>query len=176
MNAVKNAWAGFAEKHPGASKWIREGGLFVIVSNLITVLKYLMLLFLPLAFAGLPNIDFGFPGIDITLFGETFKWNIIGYDAQHGGLPYFCAYMVAMVLGECINFPIQRSFVFRSKGNIWYQGLWYLIAFVSLPVSSIPSTVSGVAVAALFVPDWLYNIGTTVLNGWRFHGGILLRK
>ena len=38
MNAVKNAWAGFAEKHPGASKWIREGGLFVIVSNLITVL------------------------------------------------------------------------------------------------------------------------------------------
>ena len=51
MNAVKNAWAGFAEKHPGASKWIREGGLFVIVSNLITVLKYLMLLFLPLASA-----------------------------------------------------------------------------------------------------------------------------
>ena len=48
----------FAEKHPSASKWIREGGLFVIVSNLITVLKYVMLLFLPLAFAGLPNIDF----------------------------------------------------------------------------------------------------------------------
>ena len=65
--------------------------MFVIVSNLITVLKYVMLLFLPLAFAGLPNIDFGFPGIDITLFGETFKWNIIGYDAAHGGLPYFCA-------------------------------------------------------------------------------------
>ena len=88
-----------------------------------------MLLFLPLAFAGLPNIDFGFPGIDITLFGETFKWNIIGYDAAHGGLPYFCAYMVAMVIGECINFPIQRTFVFRSKGNIWYQAFWYLIAF-----------------------------------------------
>ena len=98
MNALKNAWAGFAEKHPGASKWIREGGLFVIVSNLITVFKYLMLLFLPLAFAGLPKVDFGFPGIDITLFGETFKWNIIGYDAAHGGLPYFCAYMVAMIV------------------------------------------------------------------------------
>ena len=109
----------------------REGGLFVIVSNLITVLKYVMLLFLPLAFAGLPNIDFGFPGIDITLFGETFKWNIIGYDAAHGGLPYFCAYMIAMLVGECINFPIQRSFVFRSKGKIWYQAFWYLIAFCS---------------------------------------------
>ena len=80
MNKSNNIWNRFAEKHPSASKWIREGGLFVIVSNLITVLKYVMLLFLPLAFAGLPNIDFGFPGIDITLFGETFKWNIIGYD------------------------------------------------------------------------------------------------
>ena len=126
MSSIKNLWQNFADKHPGASKWVREGGLFVIVSNLITVFKYLMLLFLPLAFAGLPNIDFGFPGIDITLFGETFKWNIIGYDAAHGGLPYFCAYMVAMVIGECINFPIQRTFVFRSKGNIWYQAFWYL--------------------------------------------------
>ena len=115
MNKLNNIWNRFAEKHPSASKWIREGGLFVIVSNLITVLKYVMLLFLPLAFAGLPNIDFGFPGIDITLFGETFKWNIIGYDAAHGGLPYFCAYMIAMLVGECINFPIQRSFVFRRK-------------------------------------------------------------
>ena len=36
-------------KQPGASKWIREGGLFVIVSNLITVFKYLLLTFLPAA-------------------------------------------------------------------------------------------------------------------------------
>ena len=144
---------------------MREGGLFVIVSNLITVLKYLLLLFLPLAFAGLPKVDFGFPGIDITLFGETFKWNIIGYDAAHGGLPYFCAYMIAMVVGECINFPIQRNFVFRSKGKVWYQAFWYLIAFciVTCIVNSINCI--WVAVAGMFVPGWLYNIGTTVLNG-----------
>lgn len=113
-----NFWNDFAAKHPAAAKWVREGGLFVIVSNLITVFKYLLLQFLPKAFASLPVVDFGWPGIDITLFGETFKWNILGYDAAHGGLPYFCAYMVAMVLGEVINFPIQRNFVFRSKGNL----------------------------------------------------------
>ena len=128
MSSIKNLWQNFADKHPGASKWVREGGLFVIVSNLITVFKYLMLLFLPLAFAGLPN-------------------------------------MVAMVIGECINFPIQRTFVFRSKGNIWYQAFWYLIAFciVTCIVNSINCI--WVAVAGMFVPDWLYNIGTTVLNG-----------
>ena len=120
-------WNNFAAKHPAAAKWVREGGLFVIVSNLITVFKYLLLQFLPAAFKSLPVVDFGWPGIDITLFGETFKWNILGYDAAHGGLPYFCAYMVAMVIGECINFPIQRNFVFRSKGNLgveWNRNAW----------------------------------------------------
>ena len=90
-----------------------QGGLFVIVSNLITVFKYLMLQFLPAAFAGLGDTAFGWPGIPVTLFGETFEWNILGYDQAHGGLAYFCAYMVAMVIGECINFPIQRSFPVR---------------------------------------------------------------
>ena len=43
-----NFWNNFAAKHPAAAKWVREGGLFVIVSNLITVFKYLLLQFLPI--------------------------------------------------------------------------------------------------------------------------------
>lgn len=153
------------EKHPKAAKWIREGGLFVIFSNVVTVIKYLMLQFLPSVFSGLPMVDFGWPGIPITLFGETFKWNIIGYDVEHGGLPYFCAYLTAMFLGECINFPIQRNVVFRSKGNVAYQIMWYFIAF--LAVTCIVNSINciWVAVAGKYVPDFLYNIGTTVLNG-----------
>ena len=54
-----NFWNNFAAKHPAAAKWVREGGLFVIVSNVITVLKYLMLQFLPAAFAGLGDASFG---------------------------------------------------------------------------------------------------------------------
>ncbi|TGY92654.1 hypothetical protein E5329_19170 [Petralouisia muris] len=160
-----NMWNNFAESHPSAAKWIREGGLFFIVSNLITVLKYILLQFLPNAFSGLPVVDFGWPGIQVTLFGETFKWNIIGYDAAHGGLPYFCAYMIAMFLGECINFPLQRNVVFRSKGNVAKQIGWYFLAFcvITCIVNSINCV--WVAVAGIFVPDFIYNIGTTVLNG-----------
>ena len=62
-------WNDFAAKHPKAAKWIREGGLFVIVSNLITVFKYLILTFLPLAFKSLWSVDFGWPGIQAELFG-----------------------------------------------------------------------------------------------------------
>ena len=89
----------------------------------------------------------------------------VGHDAAHGGLPYFCAYMVAMIIGECINFPIQRSLVFRSKGNLAKQIGWYLLAFclITCIVNSINCI--WVAVAGLLVPDFIYNIGTTVLNG-----------
>lgn len=155
----------FEKKYPTVAKWVREGGLFVIVSNVITILKYGMLQFLPAAFSFLPTKDFGWPGIPVTILGETFQWNILGYDVAHGGLPYFCAYMTAMVIGEMINFPIQRNIVFHSKGNIWYQGVWYTLAFclITCIVNSINCI--WVAIAGIFVPDFIYNIGTTVLNG-----------
>lgn len=165
MSTVSQMWTGYTEKHPKAAQWIREGGLFFIVSNLITLFKYLLLSFLPAAFAFMGSRDFGFPGIDLTLFGISFKWYIIGYGAEQGGIAYFTAYMIAMVIGEVINFFIQRSWVFRSKGNILYQGIWYLLAFcvVTCLVNSINCI--WVAVAGSFVTGWLYNIGTTILNG-----------
>lgn len=158
-------WNSFVEKNPKLAKWIREGGLFVIISNLITVFKYIILQFLPKLFVGLPLIDFGFPGVDLTLFGKTFKWYIIGYGADQGGLPYLCAYMTAMVIGEVINFFLQRNITFRSKGNIFPQALWYLLAFsvVTCVVNSINCI--WIAVASMVVPDFIYNILTTVLNG-----------
>ena len=162
---MKKAWQRFVENHPKAAKWIREGGLFVIVSNLITVFKYLILQFLPGMLTSLPQKDFGWPGIDVTLFGETFKWNILGYDAAHGGLRYFVAYMIAMLIGECINFPIQRNFVFRSKGRLWYQIFWYLIAFIVITCIVNSINCIWVAVAGKYVSSAVYNIGTTVLNG-----------
>ena len=165
MTAIKNWWNKFAETHPSLSQWVREGGLFVIVSNAITVFKYLLLTFLPAAFAFLGSRDFGFPGINLTLFGIEFKWYIIGYGAEQGGIAYFTAYMIAMFIGEVINFFIQRSWVFRSKGNILKQGVWYLLAFCV--VTCIVNSINFIwaAVAGHFVAPWLYNIGTTVLNG-----------
>lgn len=158
-------WNGFAEKNPKLAVWFREGGLFFLVSCLITAFKWVILSFLPLAFAFMGNRDFGFPGIDANLLGIDFKWYIIGYGADQGGLAYFTAYMIAMVIGEVINFLIQRKWVFRSNGNILRQGLWYLLAFcvVTCVVNSVNCV--WVAVAGHYVDGWLYNIGTTTLNG-----------
>lgn len=162
-------WNDFQQKHPGAAKWIREGGLFVIVSNLITVFKYLILTFLPGLFRSLPETDFGWPAIPIhwEIAGKTFdfQWNILGYDAVSGGMRYFLTYLVAMVIGECVNFPIQRNLVFRSKGNLWFQIMWYFIAFVIITCIVNSINCIWVAVGGTFVPAAVYNIVTVVLNG-----------
>ena len=165
MQAMINFWKAFETKYPRASKWVREGGLFVIVSNAVTIFKYLILTFLPLAFAFMGSRDFGFPGTYLTLFGTEFRWYIIGYGAEQGGIAYFTAYMIAMLIGEVINFFVQRKWVFRSNGNILRQGAWYFFAFciVTCVVNSVNCI--WVAVAGGIVPGWIYNIGTTFLNG-----------
>ena len=61
-------WNTFAAKHPPLPSGCVRAALFVIVSNLITVFKYLLLQFLPAAFSSLPVVDFGWPGIPVTLF------------------------------------------------------------------------------------------------------------
>lgn len=55
--------------------------------------------------------------------------------------------------------------MFRSKGNLAKQIAWYVVAFclITCIVNSINCV--WVAVAGLLVPDFIYNIGTTVLNG-----------
>ena len=73
--------------------------------------------------------------------------------------------MTLGMVGECINFPIQRSFVFRSKGNLGKQIAWYILAFCAITCIVNSINCVWVAVAGLLVPDFIYNIGTTVLNG-----------
>lgn len=144
--------------------------MFVIVSNVVTVFKYLILTFLPLTFKGLSAVDFGWPGIEAEIFGQPFTWNIFGYAVKEGGavmggLGYFIACMIAMVIGEAINFPIQRSFVFRSKRYVSPQIAWYVVAFCIVTVIVNSINCIWVDVAGQWVAPRLYNIGTTVLNG-----------
>lgn len=44
MEKLKNLWLRFAEEKTEIAKWVREGGLFFLVSCLITVLKAVFLI------------------------------------------------------------------------------------------------------------------------------------
>lgn len=175
MEALKNWWSNFEETHPKGSKWVREGGLFLIFSNLVTVVQYIIYAFLPnLLGLELAGTEWSWPAIPVTLFGIDFTWNAIGYDVVYdsagnvaigGGLGYLIAMLVGSFLAQVVNFPLQRNITFRSKGNPVYQAMWYFIAWVVITFIVNSINCVWVAVASQLLPTFIYNIGTTVLMG-----------
>ena len=155
----------FAEKHPKAAQWIREGGLFIIFSYVVTFLKYLMLMFLPALFSQYADNGWGWPSLQAELFGVPFTFNVIGYAVADGGLAYMFANLISSLVGELINFPLQRNITFKSKGPLALQIPLYFLGWfvIFLIVNAINSV--WVGVAKVLVPAAIYNIGTTVLTG-----------
>ncbi len=175
MEGIKNWWSDYEKKHPSASKWIREGGFFFLFSNLVTIVQYIIYAFMPgLLGLELAGTQWSWPAVPAKLFGIDFTWNAIGYDVVYdaagnvvigGGLGYLIAMLFGSFLAQVINFPLQRNITFRSKGNPWYQALWYFIAWVVITFVVNSINCVWVAVAGHFVPTWLYNIGSTMLMG-----------
>lgn len=175
MRSIAYLWRDFVEKHPKAYKWLREGGLFFLFSNLVTVVQYIIYAFLPnLLGLELAGIAWSWPAVPVTLFGIDFTWNAIGYDVLYdssgnviigGGLGYLIAMLSGSFLAQVINFPLQRNITFRSNGNPWYQAMWYFIAWVVITFVVNSVNCAWVAVASQLLPGWLYNIGTTFMMG-----------
>ena len=167
MKSLNDAWNNFVNKHPKAAKWVREGGLFFIFSNLVTIIQYIIYAFLPnLLGLELAGIEWSWPAIPVSLFGIDFTWNAIaGNVVIGGGLGYLIAMLVGSFLAQCINFPLQRNITFRSKGNLYYQAIWYFLAWVVITFVVNSINCVWVAVASKLLPTFIYNIGTTILMG-----------
>lgn len=166
MQKIKDLWLGFMEKNPKLATWVREGGLFFLVSNLITIIRALLISILEPLFGFMGTAAIGFPDIPVDIFGIKFQWYIVGASETQGGTAYFVAFLISLWLCEIINFFLQRKFVFRSNGKMGRQFLIYFLAFaiVTCVVNSINSVWGGVA---LFfnIPSIIADFGTTFLTG-----------
>ncbi len=137
-------WSNFSENKPKLSKFIYTFALFYLISNLVTILQGVLLNIIPGWFGmELAERAFAWPGIDYHIFGEDLKFIIFGYGAATneageviigGGLGYFYSFLIATFVAQCINFPLQRNFTYRSKGNPWYQAMWYFIGWLGINV------------------------------------------
>ena len=148
---MKEFMDNFAEKHPKAAQWIREGGLFLVFSYVVTFIKYLLLTFLPGFYQGIVgDVEWVWPGIKTTMFG----------------VPFTLANYTSIILGECINFPLQRNVTFRSKGPVGKQIFFHALATVAVMlVMNLFTCIWNPVTAAIGIPDAVRNIVTTIATG-----------
>jgi putative flippase GtrA len=165
MQKLKQIWNKFADKHPKISNWVREGGLFFLVSNLITITRGLMISLLKPLFNFMGTGAVGFPDLTLKLFGVEFSWYIIGASEKQGGAAYFTAFIISLWICEIINFFLQRKFVFCSSGKIGRQAALYFTTFVF--ITCVVNAISNIwiGVAEPFVMPIVYNLGTTFITG-----------
>ena len=178
MQAIMNWWKKFEEKYPRAAKWVREGGLFAIFGNLVTVIKLLLLMFLPALFKLLVGeIEWLWPNIPVTILGVELNLSVLGNalvtDANGvvtGGLAFTLANLATIVIGECINFPLQRNITFRSHGPVVPQAIMHGIATIVVFLvmnlfTCIWNPVTNALIANEALRNTLQSIVTTVVTG-----------
>ncbi len=126
------AWYGFADKHPKLAPWIYKIFFFFVFSMGVTIWQFIVMTFLPYAFAGMNKGNWGWPNVTIGDFTDNGATYMIFGDANGAG--YFIAFELAVFTAQCINFPLQRNITYRSHGNPWYQAMWYFIGWVLVSV------------------------------------------
>lgn len=145
FQSCRRKWSKFSLYHPKASKLIYQIFYFFVFSNGVTIWQYLVMLFLPHLFGiGLASQEFVWPSVTLWtwkdgseavfgIFNEPVLYEngnaIIG-----GGLGNFIAFEIAVFTAQCINFPLQRNITFKSKGNPYYQAMWYFIGWVLISI------------------------------------------
>lgn len=171
MNGMKKWWEGFAEKHPKAAQWVREGGLFLIFSYVVTFIKMLLLMFLPNLYRGfVGNAEWLWPNIPVTVFGVDLNLAIVGNSLATGGLAFTLANFTAIVFGECINFPLQRNVTFKSHGPVPPQILAHfaatIVVFLVMNLfTCVWNPVTNVLIANEGLRNTVQSIVTTVVTG-----------
>ena len=132
LTAIKKWWAGFQISHPELSKF----GMFFLLSNGVTVLQLAMM---PASrwffdsFTDLTDVSFQVLPIGSNIDGS--QYYMFDYAAGPlpdggGGLSYFLAVQLTLLVAHVINFFLQRNITFKSNTNPWWAALWYTLAYV----------------------------------------------
>lgn len=168
-------WNSFEEKHPRLSKWLYQIFYFFVFSMMVTVFQYLVFTFMPGVLGKeLAGTEFMWPQVPVKIFRVEFVWSLLGYQvlrdatgavAIGGGLGYFISYETGSFIAQCINFPLQRNITFKSHGNVWYQAMWYLLAWIVISLICNGMNNLWMPIASKYTPPAVYNLLVTFITG-----------
>lgn len=131
-------WVRFKEKYPGIAQFI----VFFIISNGVTVLQIILMPMIKYLFGFTTLVSTGFQVLPVGHNLDGSIYYVFDYasgsigDGGGGGLAYFLAVEITLLIAQIINFFLQRNVTFKSDTSIKKAAVWYFIAWVFISVGA----------------------------------------
>lgn len=157
-NPVMRFWRNFSQKHPTIAQFL----VFFVVSNGVTVLQMILMPVVKYFFGFTSLVDMNFQVLHCGSVGGA-PYYVFDYAAGAisegggGGLAYFLAVEITMLIAQVINFFLQRNVTFKSNSSIGKAAFWYVVAYIIISI--------GAAALQGFYKDPIYNFFQSVMGG-----------
>ena len=156
VTRFRAAWSRFAQKRPGIAQFL----VFFVLSNGITVLQLALMPAIKWIFGMTSLVDTAFQIWPIGSNPDGSQYFIFDYAAGAlpsggGGLAYFLAVQITLLIAQVINFFAQRNITFKSNSSVGKAAFWYTIAYVVITI--IAAAAQGLYKAPiydLFIDSW----------------------
>ena len=140
MEKTKNMgfWGTFKSKHPEIAQFI----VFFIISNGVTVLQMVLMPLIKYLFGFTPLVSTSFQVLPVGHNLDGGIYYVFDYAAGNiasgggGGLAYFLAVEITLLIAQVNNFFLQRNVTFKSNTSVVRAAVWYFIAWVIISVGA----------------------------------------
>ena len=128
LTRLRDAWRRFSEKRPGTAQFV----VFLVLSNGITVLQLALMPLIKWVFGMTALVDVAFQVWPVGTNPDGSTFYVFDYAAGPlpgggGGLAYFLAVQITLLVAQVINFFAQRTITFKSNSSVAKAALWYTI-------------------------------------------------
>ncbi|MDR1189117.1 MAG: hypothetical protein LBK95_16975 [Bifidobacteriaceae bacterium] len=131
MTKLRAWWGRFAEKRPTLAQFV----VFFIISNGVTVLQLALMPMFKAWFGRTSLIGQAFQIWHVGTNPSGSPYYVFDYAAGAlpdggGGLAYFLAVEITLLIAQVINFFAQRNITFKSNSSVAKAAFWYAVAYV----------------------------------------------
>lgn len=128
---MRTFWADFSERRPTVAQFV----MFSLLSTGMTVLQLALMPLFKWVLTMTPLVDQTFRAFAVSTNADGSTFFLFDYAAGPlptggGGLAYFLAVQITLLIAQVINFFLQRNITFKSDTDVWRAATWYFVAYV----------------------------------------------